>query len=74
MVLPCLAESVAGLPLHIQKITDNVIRIWVGDYISSTAVSAIAAPKGIVARDGADYYLPLAACRLPPAKIFFNRR
>jgi glyoxylase-like metal-dependent hydrolase (beta-lactamase superfamily II) len=54
MVLPCLAESVEGLPLHIQKITDNVIRIWVGDYISSTAVSAIAAQKGIVVIDSTE--------------------
>jgi len=51
MVSPCLAGSVEGLPLHVKKITDNVIRIWAGDYISSTAVSAIATQKGIVVID-----------------------
>jgi glyoxylase-like metal-dependent hydrolase (beta-lactamase superfamily II) len=54
MVLPCLAGSVEGLPLHVKKITDNVIRIWAGDYISSTAVSAIATKKGIVVIDSTD--------------------
>jgi glyoxylase-like metal-dependent hydrolase (beta-lactamase superfamily II) len=51
MVSPCLADSVEGLPLHEEKITDNVIRMWAGDYISSTAVSAIATKKGIVVID-----------------------
>lgn len=54
MVLPCLADSVEGLPLHIQKITANVIRLWVGNYIGSTAVSAIATQKGIVVIDSTD--------------------
>jgi len=54
MVWPCLAGSVEGLPLHVKKITDNVIRIWAGDYISSTAVSAVATQKGIVVIDTTD--------------------
>ncbi len=54
MVWPCLAGSVEGLPLHVKKITDNVIRIWAGDYISSTAVSAVATQQGIVVIDTTD--------------------
>jgi glyoxylase-like metal-dependent hydrolase (beta-lactamase superfamily II) len=50
-VLPAAAESVAGLPLHVQKIEPGVVRVWVGDYVSSTAVSAIATKKGIVVID-----------------------
>jgi glyoxylase-like metal-dependent hydrolase (beta-lactamase superfamily II) len=50
-VLPCAAESVDGLPLHVQKIEPGVVRVWVGDHISSTAVSAIATKKGIVVID-----------------------
>jgi glyoxylase-like metal-dependent hydrolase (beta-lactamase superfamily II) len=51
MVVPGPAESIEGLPLHIQKIGDNVVRVWVGDHISSTAVCAIATKKGIVVID-----------------------
>lgn len=54
MVLPCLADSVEGLPLHVQKITDNVICLWVGNYSGSTTVSAIATQKGIVVIDSTD--------------------
>jgi len=50
-VLPCTAESIEGLPLHVQKIEPGVVRVWVGDYISSTAVCAIATRKGIVVID-----------------------
>lgn len=50
-VLPVSAESVEGLPLHVQKIEPGVVRIWVGDHVSSTAVSAIATKKGIVVID-----------------------
>ena len=49
--LPVAAESIAGLPLHVQKIEPGVVRVWVGDHISSTAVSAIATKKGIVVID-----------------------
>lgn len=47
----CQADSVEGLPLHISRISANVIRIWAGDYVSSTAVSAIATKAGIVVID-----------------------
>jgi glyoxylase-like metal-dependent hydrolase (beta-lactamase superfamily II) len=49
--LPVAAESIEGLTLHVQKIEPGVVRIWVGDHISSTAVSAIATKKGIVVID-----------------------
>ena len=49
--LPCAAESLEGLPLHVKKIAPGVVRVWVGDHISSTAVSAIATKKGIVVID-----------------------
>ena len=45
------AETVAGLPLHIQKPAPNAVRVWVGDLISSTATVAIATEKGIVVVD-----------------------
>ncbi|MCX6555273.1 MAG: MBL fold metallo-hydrolase [Candidatus Aminicenantes bacterium] len=51
LVLPCAAESIEGLSLHVQKIEPGVVRVWVGDYISSTAVCAIATRKGIVVID-----------------------
>ena len=53
-VLPCRAESVAGLPLHVKTIAPGVVRVWVGDYVSSTAVTAIATKKGIVVIDTTD--------------------
>jgi glyoxylase-like metal-dependent hydrolase (beta-lactamase superfamily II) len=40
-----------GLPVHIKKLSDNAIRLWVGDYISSTAVCALNTDKGIVVID-----------------------
>ena len=45
------AEEIAGLPLHVEKIDDGVIRLWVGDFISSTAIVAFATEKGIVVVD-----------------------
>ncbi len=45
------AEEIAGLPLHVAKIDDGVIRLWVGDHISSTAIMAFATTKGIVVVD-----------------------
>jgi glyoxylase-like metal-dependent hydrolase (beta-lactamase superfamily II) len=55
MIVPALltgaAESIEGLPLHVQKIEPGVVRVWVGDHVSSTAVSAIATKKGIVVID-----------------------
>ncbi len=46
-----LGGTINGLPLHIKKLSDNAIRLWVGDYISSTAVSALNTEKGIVVID-----------------------
>lgn len=45
------AETVAGLPLHIQKFDSEVIRVWIGDHISSTATMAFATEKGLVIID-----------------------
>jgi len=52
--LACMAESVEGLPFHIKKIGPDILRVWVGDYISSTAVTAMATEKGIVVIDSTD--------------------
>ncbi len=49
--LPATAESIAGLSLHVKAIAPGVVRIWVGDFVSSTAVAAIATKKGIVVID-----------------------
>ena len=45
------AEEIAGLPLHIEKLDDGVIRLWLGDHISSTTTFAFATEKGIVVVD-----------------------
>jgi len=44
-------ETVAGLPVHIHRFDSGVIRIWVGDHISSTAIVAIPTSKGIIVID-----------------------
>ena len=44
-------ETINGLPLHMKKLSNNAIRLWVGDYVSSTAVSALNTKKGIVVID-----------------------
>ncbi|MEN8163936.1 MAG: hypothetical protein ABFS37_07395, partial [Acidobacteriota bacterium] len=41
------AEEISGLPLHVQEIEEGVIRLWVGDHISSTAIMAFATERGI---------------------------
>jgi len=46
-----VAEEVAGLPVHVQKLDPGAIRIWIGDHISSTATVAIATDKGILVID-----------------------
>jgi glyoxylase-like metal-dependent hydrolase (beta-lactamase superfamily II) len=56
MTLPGAAETVEGLPLHLQTIAPGVIRLWVGNHVSSTAVAAIATQKGIVVIDST--YIP----------------
>jgi hypothetical protein len=52
-LVPALAhaEDIFGLPLHIEKTSDKSVRLWVGDYISSTAVNALATKQGIVVID-----------------------
>lgn len=52
--LPCAAETVEGLNLHVKTLAPGVVRVWAGDYISSTAVCAIATQKGIVVIDSTD--------------------
>lgn len=48
---PAAAETVAGLPLHVQQLDPGVIRVWIGDHISSTATVAVATEKGLVIID-----------------------
>ena len=45
------AETVDGMPLHIEKLSDKAIRVWVGDYKSTTSVIALSTQKGIVVVD-----------------------
>lgn len=45
------AETVAGLPLHLQKFESGAIRVWIGDHISSTATTAIPTARGILVID-----------------------
>jgi len=45
------AETVEGLPLHVKTLAPGVVRAWVGDHVSSTAVCAVATKKGIVVID-----------------------
>ena len=45
------AEEIEGLPLHVQKIDGGVVRVWLGDHISSTSIVAFATEKGLVVVD-----------------------
>ncbi len=45
------AETVAGLPVHVHRFDSGAIRVWIGDYVSSTGVVAIATSGGIVVID-----------------------
>ncbi len=49
------AETIEGLPLHVAQIEPGVVRLWVGDHVSSTAVTAIATAKGIVVIDTTEF-------------------
>ncbi len=52
LVLPVSAsEDVAGLPLHVQRLDAKTVRVWVGDFVSTTNVVAFATAKGIVVVD-----------------------
>lgn len=48
---PASAEEAAGLPLHVQRLSPRIIRVWVGDHVSTTNVLAFATAKGIVVVD-----------------------
>jgi glyoxylase-like metal-dependent hydrolase (beta-lactamase superfamily II) len=48
---PVLAETIDGLTLHIERLSDKAVRVWLGDYVSSTSVIALATEKGIVVVD-----------------------
>jgi glyoxylase-like metal-dependent hydrolase (beta-lactamase superfamily II) len=45
------AETVGGLPLHIDELDEGVVRVWIGDHVASTAMVGIAAADGIVVID-----------------------
>jgi len=47
----CAGETVLGLPLHVKTLAPGAVRVWIGDYVSSTAVCAVATTKGIVVID-----------------------
>ena len=48
---PLSAETLAGLPLHVERLNPKTIRVWVGDYVSSTATVAFATQQGVVVID-----------------------
>ncbi len=45
------AETVAGLPLHIENFDSGAIRVWIGDHISSSATIAVPTRDGLVIID-----------------------
>ena len=55
LVLPVLpapaSEEVAGLPLHVQRLDAKTVRVWVGDFVSTTNVVAFATARGVVVVD-----------------------
>jgi glyoxylase-like metal-dependent hydrolase (beta-lactamase superfamily II) len=51
MAAAATAETIAGLPLHVQKLESGAIRVWIGDHISSTATTAIPTEKGLIIID-----------------------
>lgn len=48
---PLAAESLLGLPLHIEKPAPQTLRLWVGEQGRSAAVVAFATSKGLVVVD-----------------------
>jgi glyoxylase-like metal-dependent hydrolase (beta-lactamase superfamily II) len=52
--MPSPGETVEGLPLHVKTLAPGAVRVWVGDYISSTAVCAVATKNGIVVIDSTE--------------------
>jgi glyoxylase-like metal-dependent hydrolase (beta-lactamase superfamily II) len=55
------AELIEGLPLHVERLGERGIRLWIGDYQSTTAVNALATRDGIVVIDATD--MPAADVR-----------
>ena len=52
LALPAAAsDDVAGLPVHVQRLDPRTVRVWVGDFVSTTNVVAFATAKGIVVVD-----------------------
>jgi glyoxylase-like metal-dependent hydrolase (beta-lactamase superfamily II) len=49
------AEQFAGLPLHTESLGERGIRLWLGDTVSTTAVTALATSRGIVVIDTTDF-------------------
>jgi glyoxylase-like metal-dependent hydrolase (beta-lactamase superfamily II) len=45
------AETVGGLPVHMERLAPEVLRVWVGDGVSSTATVAIATTEGLLVVD-----------------------
>ena len=45
------AEEVLGLPLHVERLNPKAVRVWLGDYLSSTATVALSTSNGIVVID-----------------------
>jgi glyoxylase-like metal-dependent hydrolase (beta-lactamase superfamily II) len=54
LAAPMQAGEIEGLPLHVEKLGDRGVRLWLGDYASMTAVSAVATQDGIVVIDTTD--------------------
>ncbi len=46
-----VAETIEGLPVHVSRFESGAIRVWLGDYVSSTATVAIPTSKGILVID-----------------------
>lgn len=47
------AEEIAGLPLHVEALDEGVVRVWLGDYVSTTSIVAFATAEGVVVVDTA---------------------
>jgi len=45
------AETVAGLPLHVQHFESGAIRVWIGDHVSSSTTIAVPTAEGLVIID-----------------------
>jgi glyoxylase-like metal-dependent hydrolase (beta-lactamase superfamily II) len=50
---PAAAEEIAGLPLHVETLDEGVVRVWLGDSVSTTSIAAFATSEGVVVIDTA---------------------